>query len=337
MATFDKRGDKWRAQVRRTGFKPQCKSFPTKSAAEKWARDLEARLDSGVEHDPTELRKTTVSDLLDKFLEDCVPERKGERWERVRIKFMKQADFARHRLDQHLVPTLREWVKSRLQECSPATVNRDLNLLSGIFRTAIKEWGVPLQSNPIHAIARPKVDNRSRGQMWSAEALQKLRDADAAEPHGPDTSYSFVLPALELALETAMRLGEVSGIQLRDVYLDDRYVVLRDTKNGDSRRVPLSSRAVEILKPLLERAAVAQRQEVFPVEKDVLGLRFRQLRTKAGLTGLRFHDARHTAATKASKVFSNVLELAAFTGHRSLQSLKRYYHPDATDLAKRLG
>ena len=57
----------------------------------------------------------------------------------------------------------------------------------------------------------------------------------------------------------------------------------------------------------------------------------------AGLSGIRFHDTRHTAATRASKKLSNVMELAAFTGHRSLQSLKRYYHPDAQDLAAKLG
>lgn len=337
MATFDKRGDKWRAQVRRTGFKAKCKSFATKAAAEKWAREVEARLDRGVEVDTSELRKTTVAKLLQQFLDDEVPNRKGKRWETVRIKLMLKQPWAEHRLDQHLTPSLRAWTDERLKERSPATVNRDLNLLSGVFRIAIKKWGLPLPSNPVHGIVRPRVEQRSRGKVWSAEAVQKMRDAAAVEERREDSSYTFVMPALELSLETAMRLGEICAIQMSDVYLEDRYVVLRDTKNGDSRRVPLSSRAVEILKPLLERAAIAKRQEVFPVEKDTLGLRFRELRAKAGLEGLRFHDARHTAATKASKVFSNVLELAAFTGHRSLQSLKRYYHPDATDLAKRLG
>lgn len=69
---------------------------------------------------------------------------------------------------------------------------------------------------------------------------------------------------------------------------------------------------------------------------DTLGLRFRQLRAKAGLDGLRLHDGRHTAATRAAEVFDNVLELSAFTGHRSLQTLKRYYHPDASKLAQKL-
>lgn len=80
----------------------------------------------------------------------------------------------------------------------------------------------------------------------------------------------------------------------------------------------------------------AGEDRVIPVNPDTLGLRFRQLRAKAGLDGLRLHDGRHTAATRAAEVFDNVLELSAFTGHRSLQTLKRYYHPDASKLAQKL-
>lgn len=335
MATFDKRGDKWRAQVRRLGYKPQCKSFTTKSAAEKWAREMEARLDRGVEHDTSELRKMTVAELLQRFLKEEVPTRKGSRWDAVRINFMLKADFAQHRLDQNLVPTLRAWADDRLKTCATATVNRDLNLLSGVFRVAIKKWGMPLHKNPVHDVARPKMDGRTRGQVWTAEALQKMRDAAAGEEHRAGTTHEYVIPALELAIESAMRLGEICSIEARNVHLDQRYVLLDETKNGDSRRVPLSTKAAEILELLLD--GKSGEDLVFPVGKEVLGLRFRQLRAKAGLDGLRFHDARHTAATRASKVLHNVLELAAFTGHRSLQSLKRYYHADATDLAKRLG
>ena len=131
--------------------------------------------------------------------------------------------------------------------------------------------------------------------------------------------------------------SEVCSLTVDSVHLEERYAFLPTTKNGDSRRVPLSSRAVEVLKPLIEKAESAGRVELFPMDKNVLGLRFHQLRAKAGLGDLRFHDTRHTAATRASKVLHNVLELAAFTGHRSLKSLQRYYHADATELAHRLG
>lgn len=54
------------------------------------------------------------------------------------------------------------------------------------------------------------------------------------------------------------------------------------------------------------------------------------------LVDLHFHDLRHVATTRLAKLVPNVIELAAITGHRDLRMLKRYYHPDAKDLAKKL-
>jgi integrase len=338
MASFDQRPNgKWRAQIRRAGYAPKAKTFRTKVEAEKWALGIETQLDRGVEIDVAEMRKTRVSELLNKFLTEQVPQRKGARWETIRIKLMLKETFAGQRMDQHLTDAIADWVTKRTGEVSAATVNRDLNLLSAIFTFAIREWRIPLPANPVHNVKRPRADNQSRGKVWSDDDLQKLRKAAAEESHREGTTYHYVVPAVELSLATAMRLGEVCSLTVPNVHLDERYAFLPETKNGHSRRVPLSSRAVEVLKPLLEAAKSAERDELFPVGKDVLGLRFRQLRAKAGIGDLRFHDTRHTAATRASKVFHNVLELAAFTGHRDLKSLQRYYHADATDLARRLG
>ena len=78
--------------------------------------------------------------------------------------------------------------------------------------------------------------------------------------------------------------------------------------------------------------------KIFFVTWESLGVEYRRLREKAGLAGedLRFRDTRHEGTTRLAKKFSNTLELSAVTGHRSLQSLKRYYNPTAKELAARL-
>ena len=73
-----------------------------------------------------------------------------------------------------------------------------------------------------------------------------------------------------------------------------------------------------------------------PHGAETLGLRFRDARNALGLPDLHFHDSRREAATRISKKLSNVLELAAVTGHRDLKSLQVYFDPDATELAERL-
>ena len=147
---------------------------------------------------------------------------------------------------------------------------------------------------------------------------------------------ALVLPAVELGIETAMRRSELCSIVAGNVHMERSFVHLENTKNGDDRDVPLSARAIEILTPLLAAAQGREDDRLFPMAPETLTVYFSRLREAAGLGSIRIHDARHTAATNASKVFTNVLELSAFTGHRSLQTLKKYYHPDATDLAARL-
>ena len=163
MATFDQRPNgKWRAQIRRTGYAAKAKTFRTKAEAEKWARGLETQLDRGVEIDVAELRKTRVSELLERFLREEVPGRKGGKWEAVRINLMLKEIFAAQRMDQHLQQAISDWVIKRTGEVSAATVNRDMNLLSAIFTHAIREWRIPLPANPVRNVRRPKVNDQSR-------------------------------------------------------------------------------------------------------------------------------------------------------------------------------
>lgn len=352
MANIRRRGSSWQVQIRRNGFKPITKSFLTKVDADRWAREQEAKIDRGGFEDVGALRKQTVKGLLEKFLKEKVPGRKGKRWETVRINALVKEEIALRRLDQDLVGALQDWAKKRSKNVSAATVIRDLTFLSTVFRTAIQEWRLPLSVNPVSLVKRPVVDKAPKGRLWSSDDLAALRAAqkriveaeslaigDEPVERRFTVAADFVLPALELSIETAMRRGELCGFTVDNVHLAERRIWLPPevTKTGVGRNVLLSTRAVEIVKELLEIPRRAGEGRVIPVEPDTLGLRFRQLRNAAGLKGLRLHDGRHTAATRASKVFDNVLELAAFTGHQSLQTLKRYYHPDATELAKRLG
>lgn len=359
MEGIDQRpSGKWRAQVRRTGFRSRSKSFSTKAEAVRWKRKVDGEMDRGLDQDLGKMRKDTIEDLLDRFLLEEVHLRKGERWDRTRIAYWKaNADFVKRRLDQHLVEALRKYFTERQAEVSSATVCRDMNLLSGIFKLAMKKWGLPLASNPVRALQRPAVKSKGPGRLWTSGELEQLKAKALELGYGEGgrlkTTHDYIVPAVELSLESAMRIGEVCSIEAKDIDFERQVLMLDETKNGDWRKVPLSTRAVEILRPLVAAAQERLKQFperelalgskarlaslVVPMSSDTLGLRYRQLRAAAGIKGLRFHDTRHTAATHASKKLSNILELSSFTGHRSLQSLKRYYHADATDIAKKLG
>lgn len=131
-----------------------------------------------------------------------------------------------------------------------------------------------------------------------------------------------------------MRRGELLALQWTNVDLEKRIAFLPMTKNGESRGVPLSSRAVTIFRAL----PGSRGGSVFgALTAQAVQLSFRRAVRRAGISGLRLHDLRHEATSRFFEKGLNVMEVAAVTGHKTLQMLKRYTHLSATDLATRLG
>lgn len=338
MASISKyRGSTWRVVVRRTGYKSVSSTFSTKALADAWARKIEAEMDQRVYRDVKASAGETVRAVFTKFRDEVSPLRRGSKWEICRIdRLLRTVDFVDRRLDQLTPEDLRDWRNDRLKEVSPASVNRELNLMSGIFSHAIKEWSAPMRENPVHLVARPAGADKARSRRWSQKEIDAVLKASGwDEAKQPEVGREYVGWAVLLAIETAMRLGELTSMRVRDFDAEQRAVHLDLTKNGDSRSVPLSSKALRWLEFLATDREPDEK--IIPLTSESLGLYFRQVRKDAGLADLHFHDTRHEAATRLSKKLSNVLELSAVTGHRSLQSLKRYYNPTAADLAAKLG
>jgi integrase len=130
-----------------------------------------------------------------------------------------------------------------------------------------------------------------------------------------------------------MRRGEILGLRWAYVDLEQQTVFLPITKSGKSRFVTLSMRAVETLRKM-DRSPDGR---VFPIEMAAMEANFLRAVRRANLGNLHFHDLRHTGTSRMAAKLPNVIELAAVTGHTSLQMLKRYYHPQAHELAKKLG
>jgi integrase len=137
-----------------------------------------------------------------------------------------------------------------------------------------------------------------------------------------------------LAIETGMRRGELLGLLWDNVDLERRTAFLPVTKNGESRGVPLSNRAVEVLRAL----PPSTNGRVFgELTREALKQSFNRAARRTGITGLRVHDLRHEATSRLFEKGLNVMEVAFVTGHKTLQMLKRYTHLSVTDLATTLG
>jgi len=140
-----------------------------------------------------------------------------------------------------------------------------------------------------------------------------------------------------LALETRMRLGEIQMINWKRIDVNKSVLILDDTKNGEKRSVPLSSRARTILIKLKKKPKHISGR-VFPdVSNSAISHNFRNLRSRLKIEGLRFHDLRHEATSRLFEKELDLMMVASITGYKTLHMLKRYTHLKAEDLAKKLG
>jgi integrase len=325
MATIRRRGTTWQVQVRRQGHATLSRTFRLKADAEQWARQREAEIDRGeLPVDTRVLRSHTLAQLLERYASSVVPRKRAADREHYMLRVVLRHPLSRlslHKLTPAEIATYRD---QRLQAVTGATVRRELAIVRHCLQVARNEWGFVLPSNPVDHIKLPTPSN-PRQRRAATDELQLL--LDACEARGKQ----WLSAAIQLAVETGMRRSEMLGMLWPDVDLEARTVFLRNTKNGHPRTVPLSPRAIELI-----RAMPRVGDRVFQVSANALRLAWERLRRRAGVSGLRFHDLRHEAVSRFFEKGLNMPEVAAISGHRDPRMLMRYTHPKAEAIAAKL-
>jgi integrase len=335
MASFRKRAGRWQARITRKGHLDLTKTFASKDDAQRWARAIEREIDTGSflpRQCPVGL---TLSDLIKRYISEVVPRLRGACTETVRLKTIDRhlGRYMLTSLTSAVVATFRD---QRLKEVSASTCLRELQSLSSMLTVAQREWQL-VADNAVQAVRKPS-PNRPRERRLSAEeevrlmaALTPPADRQASGRWSKGTRNIWLKPFIQLALECAMRRGELLSLRWEDVDLEKRTAFLVLTKNGTSRTVPLTSRAIEVLREL-PRSIDGR---VFPLSANAIRQAWERARRNAGLSDLHLHDCRHEATSRLAERL-NVLELGAVTGHKDLRMLARYHHPDPANLAKKL-
>ena len=327
MATIEKRGQFWRVKIRRAGLMAQTKTFDNRTHAQQWARSVESDLDKGIVVDRRTAQRLSLAEVLERYRREVTPTKRGSLDENLRLKAMAQRPFARIRMSALTSSHLAAYRDERLKVVSGATVNREFSVLSHAIDTARREWDVYMPTNPCTLVRRPP-QGRPRDRRLQGDEEERLLAACRGARN------KWLAHCVALAIETGMRRGELLGLLWDNVDLKRRAAFLPVTKNGESRGVPLSSRAVAVLRGLPATSNGRVFGELTPL---ALRLSFNRATRRAGITGLRLHDLRHEATSRFFEKGLNVMEVASVTGHKTLQMLKRYTHLSVTDLATRLG
>lgn len=318
MAAPRKVGKRWKMEVRRKGVHKYA-TFATKAEAVAWGKETERHILGGaVEYS----KDTTFEYAAKRYLDEVSSKKKGFRWEKVRITKFLNDGLGRYSLFETPSKFWKNWMAGRLTEVAPSSVNRELNLVSGIFEHA-KELEL-VDVNPVRGIKRPK-EPKHRERLISESELEAITGHLGMDVNKSSGQVSI---ALLIAIETGMRRSELLKLTRDNIDLDLQVVQLGDTKNGDRRDVPLSTRACELFSLLGD--------DVFTLSPDTLSQLFLRACKALNIKDLRFHDSRHTAVVQLARKL-DVLDLARMIGHRDLKSLMIYYNEPASEIAKRLG
>ena len=340
MATISPRHDQvdnligWQAIIRKRGFPSQSKTFRTRRDAEAWAKVTESEMVRGVFVQRTEAERTLLSDLLDRYAKEVVPTLKGGSRDMSRIRTLKThmgkyavASITSAMIAQYRDSRLATISKSTGKLVGPQTVKHELSMLQRVLKKGAQEWGVLLPGGiPTLQVKMPRLPNARDRRLVDDEETRLLSGCS-------QSNAAWLYPAVVIAIETAMRASELLGLRWENIDLNSRVAELPDTKNGTARRVPLSSRAVDAFKALPRNL----NGKVFNVTYRALAANFTVACKRADIEGLRFHDLRHEATSRFFEKGLREMQVAAITGHKTLQMLKRYTHLKAEDLAKLLG
>ncbi len=320
------KGTRYRAQVRRKGHPQQSEYFARRKDAKAWIRKIEMELDAGRFLFDGASKKRTVSDLIERYEADILPEKKSRRDQRQQLVVWREL-IGHEKLLSLSSATLME-ARRRIagrttrygKPVSNATVNRYLAVLSHVLNIAENQYQW-ISENPMRRVPLLK-EAQGRDRVLSDAEIQRLLDACA------ELKDSRLEVIVLMALTSAMRRGEIMNLTWDRVFLDEGIVKIEEPKNGERR-------TATVLPEVVNRLSALQDEEgrigyLFP-NKTLTGpwdfkKTWQKVVQRADLKDFRFHDLRHTAATMIAKSGGSVPQIAAVLGHKSFKMASRYAH-----------
>jgi len=329
MASIFKRGDfQYQVIIRKKGFPKQCKTFESEREARDWATVVEAEMIRRVFVDRSELERTTLGELLDRYEREVTVGKIGARQERSRIKRWKAHSLAMRSLASLRAVDFAAYRDERSKEVGPNSVRLELAVISAMFEYARTDWSMPLK-NHIASIRSPKVPPGRERRLVGDEEERLLKAASGARAHPVQ-----LMAAIVLAIETGLREGRLARLRWDQVDLP-KGVLWVKTKDEKSKQrtvpVPLSHKAVEVLEGLPRNDFGGfVFSGAFPTSQ-ALGDAFRRARDRAGVKNLTFHDLRHEAASRMAPHMPATV-LAKVMNWKTLNMAMRYYNPTPEEL-----
>jgi excisionase family DNA binding protein len=266
-------------------------------------------------------KKIKFAVLADQYLNDYAKVNKRSwRSDQYRIEANINPFFGNFELREITPLLIEKYRAERLHTgVSKSTINREITIMKRMFNLAI-DWNLT-DKNPVAKI-----------KLFSEKDTQKERILSEEEEAALLAECpNYLRPIVITALHTGMRRGEILNLRWKNVDLGKRMIKVEHTKNGKCRIIPANEHLYQVL------AAIKRKNEnaeyVFPNPET--GLRYTEVKKsfknackKAGIKDLRFHDLRHTFATRLIESGVDLITVRDLLGHFSVRVTQRYTHPN---------
>jgi len=321
--TIYRRGQSWCVGFTVNGRRVRETVGPNKRIAE---RVLSLRMTQVLENryfpPNRQLGRMPFKDFAQTYLEREGPLLKSIRTERNRVLAWAR-EFGNRPLGQITRAEIEAWRRERMSICRPATINRDLSRLRHMLNIAV-EWEL-LEESPMKGMKFLR-ENNARTRYLSLEECQRLI-ASCIAPH--------IRALVTVALHSGMRLGEILNLRRHDLDFASGFILVRDSKNGESRHVPMDATLFALFRAYPHRPST---DLVFSSSSGghIVDVRtgFQNACKRAGLIDLHFHDLRHTFASQFVMAGGNLFILKSVLGHKNITMTQRYAHLAPTYLIK---
>ena len=323
MATIDKRTtqngkSRWRVRIRRRGVS-ETATFASQAEAREWAREVEQALYMGLWNRRAKDGGFTISWIMDRYLVERKPSRDVCRqlaWWRESIGSQAARSVTRRQLLDLRCRLIEEQSTGGRQR-SPATVNRYMAAMSGLFSWAVQQHYI--DAHPMKGIAS-LAEGAARLRILSPEEKQDL--ISACRSAGGLRLQALVV----VGLATGARRGEILKLRWSDLDIEARVVTINGSGRLQRRTLPLPASAMS----LLAKLARVRRIDGNLIFADSHGLvvfpraAWKAALATAGIEDYRFHDLRHSTAAYLAKSGASLPEIAQVLGNRTLQGVRRY-------------
>lgn len=294
-------------------------------------RKVKAREECGL----TEISDIKFKDFADKYFKLCASKMKTAQDKKEIIEDFKK-HFGEMKLSRISTFHLKEYIvnlknKANGKELSPARRNRYRSELHRMFEMAIK-WKLATK-NPVSLTERER-ENNKRDRFLSPEELQRLLSLHESKKLRNGQTIQIMPLYLKrhiiVAINTLMRQGEQFSLKWDQVDLKTGYITLKDTKNGETRKVPMNSEVIKIIRELKSEqfSSINRSEYVFGERNNFNAVRWawNNALKEAGINDFRWHDLRHTGASYLAMSGKSLRTIMQMGGWKSMDMVLRYSH-----------